>query len=106
MMTSEKPDNQLVLQFGALAWRAAQLRALKPISPPMPTYIFFGSDLTYTLADGLVMGNRVAIKDNVGDAESRPRTIFGKIDGKTSIVLNQNYAALEFVWNDQEWSVF
>jgi len=72
----------------------------------MATYVFLGTALSHTLDDGTYIGERIGLKDTIGDAETNPRTIYGLIDGGSSIVMDQNYQALEFVWNGQTWSVF
>jgi hypothetical protein len=71
------------------------------------SYVFLGPTLTYTLPiDGGEVGVRIGVKDTAGNAQDTPRTIFGSTDGGSFVMLNQNYAAREFVWNGVNWSVF
>jgi hypothetical protein len=74
--------------------------------PPSERYVFLGNMTSYDLPDGGVVGDRIGVKDNAGNAGIFPRTIFGAIDGSPTFVLNQNYQAVEFVWNGTHWSVF
>lgn len=110
MVETNPPDNRLVAQFGAKAWRAAQVRAHNADAvagqiPPV-RYVFLGPAGGYTLADGLIIGERVGIKDNIGDAATTHRSIYGKIDEGTVYTMDENGQAMEFVWNGTEWSTF
>lgn len=58
---------------------------------------------------GVAFGQRVTVKDGLGDAGTNNITIIGSgaltIDGAANYVLATNYASVTFEWNGTEWGV-
>jgi hypothetical protein len=67
------------------------------------TIIELGTLSTYTLPDGLIVGQRVLIVDNLGTAESVHPVITGHFDIGPSFTLTQNYQSAEPVWDGTQW---
>lgn len=60
-------------------------------------------------ADALLVGQTIIVKDGKGDAATNNITVTpaaaGTIDGASTYVLSQNFAAAAFTWNGSEWGV-
>lgn len=99
----EKDTGKFKIGDGVTHWIALSYAGGGPFGT---SYVFFGASTSYTLPSSGFLGQRIAVKDDAGTAESINKTVHGSIDGGSSLVLNQNYAAREFVWNGTNWSAF